>query len=943
MFSAPRRSFAPPPRLALVLVLLLLWAPGAGLAQRPSQPTPWRGTDGITETTAAIMARAEGYQRLATEAEEEPRHLPRGRMSPEKLFQDPNATGGSSFGGGAPTPLAAQTGVLNFTGATLADTASFPPDSMGAAGPAQYLVAVNGRIRSFDKTTGLADSVLNANPDAFFATVMTPPVSQNFTSDPRIRYDRLTGRWFIIIIDVPGAQGLLPNRVLLAVSSAPVITPATTWTFFYFQHDLVTPTSKTDTGNFADYPTLGIDAQALYIGVNVFGGRRGSFINTTAFLIRKTSILGNGPIVVTPFRDLIGNGTQGGPYTPQGVDNPDPSATEGYLIGVDNSYYGRLSLRRISNLGGSPTISGNLAITTAATGPTIDVQHLGNTGGTSGQLDGLDRRLLAAQMRNGHLWTTANLAVDNTGSPSGTDTRMAVRWYELSGIPTGQTPAVVQYGTLYQPSASNDTAQRAYWMGTIAVSGQGHALMGFSVAGAAERANAGYAGRLATDPTGTLRTPVLYTSSTGSYNPPSDPGGSSGRRWGDYSYTCVDPSDDMTMWTIQEWCNADNSYAVQILKVLGPPPATPIAANPASLGPGQSNVSVTITGSSTDGSGFFDPGTGFSNRIAAAVLGGGILVNSVTYANPTSVTLNLSVLSSATAGNRLVRITNPDGQVSTSATGLLAIGSGQSTNQPPVLTPIASQVVTETTLLTFQASATDPEGTPLTFTLDSGSPAGATLNPTNGVFSWVPDEAQGPSTNTITLRVTDSGSPPQSAAQSFTVTVLESNLPPVLAPVQGLTVHAGTLLTVTNSATDADLPANHLSFTLLPTSPAGAAIDSQTGVLTWLTTSADAFSTNTFNIRVTDDGTPVLGDTNSFSVVVLPLPVLGGLALVDNAVQMTWSSIPGAAYLIQYKTNLNDTVWIDMTPAVLAIGPSTSFTNSSPPGEAIFYRLQVQP
>src|SRR6185503_5372918 len=96
---------------------------------------------------------------------------------------------------------------VNFTGATLADTLAFPPDSMGAVGPAQFIVAVNGRIRTFTKT-GVADGVLDIDPDVFFASVMTPPVTNNFTSDPRIRYDRLSQRWFIIIIDVPGKAGV---------------------------------------------------------------------------------------------------------------------------------------------------------------------------------------------------------------------------------------------------------------------------------------------------------------------------------------------------------------------------------------------------------------------------------------------------------------------------------------------------------------------------------------------------------------------------------------------------------------------------------------------------------------------------------------------------------------------------------------------------------------
>src|SRR5207237_5387983 len=101
-------------------------------------------------------------------------------------------------------PLAPQTTGTNFTGATLADTGAFPPDTMGAVGPTQFVVFVNGRIRTFNKTTGVADGVINADPDVFFASVMTPvvaPILFNFTSEPNVRFDSLTNRSYLTIID----------------------------------------------------------------------------------------------------------------------------------------------------------------------------------------------------------------------------------------------------------------------------------------------------------------------------------------------------------------------------------------------------------------------------------------------------------------------------------------------------------------------------------------------------------------------------------------------------------------------------------------------------------------------------------------------------------------------------------------------------------------------
>ena len=84
------------------------------------------------------------------------------------------------------------------------DTNSLPPDTMGDIGPTQYLVGINGRIRTVSKATGLADGVLNASFNTFFASVRNGAG----TSDPRVRFDRRTGRWFVAMINVGDPQSL---------------------------------------------------------------------------------------------------------------------------------------------------------------------------------------------------------------------------------------------------------------------------------------------------------------------------------------------------------------------------------------------------------------------------------------------------------------------------------------------------------------------------------------------------------------------------------------------------------------------------------------------------------------------------------------------------------------------------------------------------------------
>lgn len=637
-------------------------------------PTSAMTVTAIQSSPAALQVRTREPEFYEAELDQPDRknlpQAPGARDLPQWPPAKPDEPGAGRF--------APQTLGISFDGATgPTETGAFPPDCMGAVGPTQFVVFLNGRLRTFNKTTGVADGVLNIGSDAFFASVVTPPgVGEvSFTSDPNVRYDRLSNRWFITIIDVTlnSSTGAITrqNRVLIALTDAAsngIISGGTVFTFYQFQGDATL---------FTDYPSLGIDASALYIGGDMFT-LAGVFNSTKGFVIPKTPLLSASAATVWAFAGLVPSSAGAGPFAPRGVDNYDPTnvgpTATGYFIGVDNATFGALMLRRVTNPGSTsvaPTISANISIsTTLTTSFPVKVPHLGNSNGTAGRLDALDDRLYAAHLRNGRLWTAHNIGVINTGVASGSATRNAARWYEIQNL--ASTPAVVQAGTLYDNTLPNDANQRNYWIPTIMVSGQGHAALGCSIAGANERINAFTSGRLAGDALGTLRdgpggsSLPGYTASTTAYNPSGNAGGTNGRRWGDYSFTSLDPNDDMTMWTIQEYCNGTNTYGVRAVKLVAPPPATPSTASPNTLNLGSSGVDIFVTGTSVAGSGFYDPGSGFPNRISATVSGTGVTVNSVTYMDPTHVILNVSVSPTATTGTRNITITNPDGQAATS-------------------------------------------------------------------------------------------------------------------------------------------------------------------------------------------------------------------------------------------------------------------------------------
>lgn len=116
----------------------------------------------------------------------------------------------------------------------------------------------------------------------------------------------------------------------------------------------------------------------------------------------------------------------------------------------------------------------------------------------------------------------------------------------------------------------------------------------------------------------------------------------------------------MTMYCIQEFCNATNTYGVNVVKLLAPPSATPVSCSPTSLAVNTATTTVTVTGTQISGSGFYDPGAGFANHISGAI-SGGVTVSSAFYVNPTTVELAVSTVG-ATQGLKSVTITNPDGQ-----------------------------------------------------------------------------------------------------------------------------------------------------------------------------------------------------------------------------------------------------------------------------------------
>jgi Bacterial Ig-like domain len=584
----------------------------------------------------------------------------------------------------------------SFLGADFGDAGFIPPDSMGSVGPTQIVVDLNGVIRVFDKQGN--PEGLDLSDSDFWSAVLRPGTINNRIepTDPGVEYDRNDQRWIISAIDVKASGSDTNNRIMLAVSDGPTITDKTSFTFYYFNEQPPLASFPLGaTAKFADYPQLGVDANAVYIGVNLFTSSVGAFAGTALYVVNKNSVeTGPGPGATVTGFPLLSGGVGQGMDSPQPATDMDPTVGEGYVVGPDNQFLSRLHVARITNPGGTPSLT-DTTLTVPSTSTPLAVPAQGTTGG----LDPLDDRLFAAMVGRGPdgtdtLWTAHNIRVNSSGAASSSGDRDGARWYQIGNL--SSSPSLLQSGTLFDTAASSP---RYFWMPSIAMNGQGHASLNASTAGPGRFAEVASSAHLATDPPGTTEAFDLTQSSNSTYNLGSD----SPKRWGDYSQTVVDPTDDQTFWTFQEYARPNNNWGVRVIQLKAPPPATPASASPDTVQIDPSPQHVTVNGISASGSGFFDttdppsgpPYSHIGVTVTNAdgdvpVVPGSIQVDTPQPGDPvTTLEFDLDTSAVTTPGFASIMVTNPDGQSSTCSNALI-IGSdatAPSTPSPQGTTP----------------------------------------------------------------------------------------------------------------------------------------------------------------------------------------------------------------------------------------------------------------
>jgi hypothetical protein len=263
-------------------------------------------------------------------------------------------------------------------------------------------------------------------------------------------------------------------------------------------------------------------------------------------------------------------------------------------------------------------------------------------------------------------------------------------------------------------------------------------------------------------------------------------------------------------------------------------------------------------------------------------------------------------------------------------------------NKVPVWSSAAqNRRVTEGSLLSFQLKATDADLPPqrLTYQL-LGGPAGLTVS-TNGWLSWRPTEAQGPSTNRVRVMVDDGF---EGASQEFDIVVQELNQPPVWTATGTQQVFKGQLLSVNLKTTDADLPAQPLTYRLV-SGPAGLTVATN-GLLSWTPTPQQGPTTHRVKVAVSDSYTTV---THDFDIAVRegdPVPAVATLELAGGAngsLNLRLKATAGVNYQIEHTTSLGGG-WTNLAGVnpVVGKGPTEAVTIPLPGSTAktLFFRMR---
>jgi hypothetical protein len=425
-------------------------------------------------------------------------------------------------------PAAAPVALGNFQG--IADTGWFPSDCTMAAGPQHVLVAVNASVAVYTKAGAAAQPARTLS--AWFGNV----ISGAKIFDPRALYDQHAGRWLLLAVALPSNPSAHQSYFLLSVSKTS--DPLGGW-WNYKLDAMKDGTTATD--NWADYPSLGVDNQAVYISANMFKFG-GSFLYAKVRVLNKAPLLTGGTATWFDFTKLK-NADNSMAFTVQPCHTFGAPQVE-FLV---NSYFtgaateNKLTLWSLTNPTGTPALTAR-TITTAPFGqpPQAD-QRGGGVGLNSG-----DVRILNAISRGGSVWCALTTVYNWNEAVN----RAAAHWFQINAT----NGAILQQGVYgarglhyFYPAVMPDT--------------NGNMTMVFCRCGPNEYASIYYTGRRSSDPAGQLQASALLKAGLGNSQRID---GSGRNRWGDYAGIAVDPLDQRNIWFYSMFADAANKWGTWV-------------------------------------------------------------------------------------------------------------------------------------------------------------------------------------------------------------------------------------------------------------------------------------------------------------------------------------------------------------------------------------------
>jgi IPT/TIG domain len=461
----------------------------------------------------------------------------------------------------------------SFEGLSNADNSLdvIPPDTEGDVGPSDYVEFVNLAFAIYSKSgTKLYGPADGSTLWAGFGGAC----EADNDGDPIVQYDPIADRWLFSQFALPNyPSGPFYQCIAVSTTSDP--------TGSYYRYAF-----KFSDTTMNDYPKFGVWPDGYYMSAVEFDAA-GDYAGPGAEVFDRAKMLAGQPATAIKF-DL---GSSRNPMLPSDLDGSTlpPGGSPDYFgelvdnVGTDALHVWAFHADWTTPASSTFTLRDSLVPASFNS----NVGFIDEPEGLTAWLDAIsDRPMYRFAYRN--LGSHEALVMNHTVNVSG---HAGVRWYELRKT-TGPW-SIYQQGTF---SPSSDSR----WMGSAAMDGAGDIAVGYSVSSTTVYPSIRYAGRLATDPLGSLsQGEATMTAGTGAETDFSG-------RWGDYSTMNVDPSDDCTFWYANEYfpTTSDRGWHTRIghfeFPSCGtPPPAPTISGFSPPSGP--VGTSVTITGTDLTG------------------------------------------------------------------------------------------------------------------------------------------------------------------------------------------------------------------------------------------------------------------------------------------------------------------------------------------------------